>query len=74
MGRRDAEDAEETARKLNVEVEPVSDLADAAKPGRESPAERTICINLGLALDDMATAPLVYNRAVDLGLGRQLPL
>ena len=39
--------------------EPYADLGEIAagkKPGRESNEERTIAINLGLALDDMATA------------------
>lgn len=43
-------------------------------PGRLSPEEKTISINLGLALDDMATAPLVYERAVKLGIGTELSL
>jgi ornithine cyclodeaminase/alanine dehydrogenase-like protein (mu-crystallin family) len=30
--------------------------------------------NLGLALDDMATAPIVYRRAVERKIGRWLPL
>ena len=39
-----------------------------------SPEERTIGCNLGLALDDMATAPIVYRRAVEKGMGTWLPL
>jgi ornithine cyclodeaminase/alanine dehydrogenase-like protein (mu-crystallin family) len=31
-------------------------------------------INLGLALDDMATAPLVFKRAREMGIGTELPL
>ena len=44
------------------------------KPGRRSADERTIAINLGIALDDMATAIHVYRRARERGLGTQLPL
>jgi ornithine cyclodeaminase/alanine dehydrogenase len=44
------------------------------KPGREHAAERAICINLGIALDDMATAVLVYAKARKLGIGTELPL
>jgi ornithine cyclodeaminase/alanine dehydrogenase len=44
------------------------------KPGRENAAERTICINLGIALDDMATAILIYRKACELGIGSELPL
>jgi len=57
--------------------EPYADLGElvAGKaPGRESPEERTIAINLGLALDDLAVAPLVVRRARELGLGSRLPL
>ena len=43
-------------------------------PGRERDDERTIAINLGLALEDMATALPVYERAVELGIGTRLPL
>jgi ornithine cyclodeaminase/alanine dehydrogenase-like protein (mu-crystallin family) len=44
------------------------------KPGRQSSRERTVACNLGLAIDDLATAPLVYERAVEKGLGTRLPL
>ena len=44
------------------------------QPGRETPEERTICINLGLALDDMATAILIYKKAVEMGIGTELAL
>jgi len=57
--------------------QPYADLGEIAagnKPGREKDGERTISINLGLALDDMATAILIYNRAKEKGIGTQLPL
>ena len=44
------------------------------KEGRRSPRERLICMNRGIAMDDMATAPLVLDRARALGLGTRLPL
>ncbi len=56
---------------------PYADLGEIAagkKPGRESDEERTISINLGLALEDMATAILVYRQAVEKGVGTQLSL
>ena len=56
---------------------PYADLGEilAGKaPGREREEERTISINLGLALDDMATAILIYKRALDIGIGLKLPL
>jgi ornithine cyclodeaminase/alanine dehydrogenase len=52
----------------------LGELVAGLKQGRESPAERTVACNLGLALDDMATAPLVHRRAVERGLGTWLPL
>jgi ornithine cyclodeaminase/alanine dehydrogenase-like protein (mu-crystallin family) len=44
------------------------------KPGREKAEERTICVNLGIALDDMATAVLIYRKAAELRIGTELPL
>jgi ornithine cyclodeaminase/alanine dehydrogenase len=57
--------------------DPCADLGEIAaglKPGRERASERTIAINLGLALDDMAVAPEIYKRASARGLGTRLPL
>jgi len=52
----------------------LGELVSGLKPGRTDAAQRTIAINLGLALDDMAVAPEVYRRAVARGLGTHLPL
>jgi ornithine cyclodeaminase/alanine dehydrogenase-like protein (mu-crystallin family) len=52
----------------------LGELVAGRKPGRETPQERTIACNLGLALDDIATAPLIYNRALEKGTGTWLPL
>ena len=52
----------------------LGELVSGQKPGRQTPDERTITANLGLALDDMAVAPLLYQRAVDKGFGTWLPL
>lgn len=52
----------------------LGELVTGAKPGRQSPRERTMTANLGLALDDMATAPIVYRRAVEQGRGTWLAL
>ena len=57
--------------------EPYADLGEIVagkKPGRESAVERTAAINLGLALEDMATATLVYQSALAKGIGIELPL
>ncbi|MCP4295842.1 MAG: 2,3-diaminopropionate biosynthesis protein SbnB, partial [Proteobacteria bacterium] len=52
----------------------LGEIVSGKKPGRENEGERTICMNLGLALDDMATAILVYRKAIKDGIGIQLPL
>ena len=52
----------------------LGELVGGQKPGREGAGERTMAINLGLALDDMAVAPEVYRRARELGLGTTLTL
>jgi ornithine cyclodeaminase/alanine dehydrogenase-like protein (mu-crystallin family) len=57
--------------------EPYADLGEITtgkKPGRETEDERIISINLGLALDDMATAILIYRKALKKGIGVFLPL
>ena len=52
----------------------LGELVTGRKPGRETDEERTMACNLGLALDDMATAPLIYRRALERGVGTWLPL
>jgi ornithine cyclodeaminase/alanine dehydrogenase-like protein (mu-crystallin family) len=52
----------------------LGELTAGFKPGRESAEERTIACNLGLALDDMAVAPALFRRAVEMGIGTWLPL
>jgi ornithine cyclodeaminase/alanine dehydrogenase-like protein (mu-crystallin family) len=57
--------------------DPYADLGEIVaglKPGREADDERTMAINLGLALDDMAVAPAIYEAARNMGLGITLPL
>lgn len=60
------------------EIPPVhadlGELVTGRKPGRESPEERTMTANLGMALDDMAVAPLIYEKAMREGIGARLPL
>ena len=50
------------------------DLVSVKKLGRENPEERTMCMNLGLAIEDMATAIFVYQKAKKVGVGTKLPL
>ncbi len=61
-----------------AEVPPVyaelAELVTEKKPGRETDSERTMTCNLGLALEDMAVAPLVYRKAIENNLGTWLEL
>ena len=52
----------------------LGELVTGQKVGRASAGERTMAANLGLAMDDMATAPLIYRRALEMGIGTWLPL
>jgi len=52
----------------------LGEIVAGKKPGRETPDERTISINLGLALDDMATAIRIYQKARAKNIGIELPL
>ncbi len=52
----------------------LGELATGQKPGRESESERTMTVNLGLAIDDFAVAPLLYKKALEKGIGTKLPL
>ena len=52
----------------------LGELCAQLKPGRQSDDEVTLAANLGLALDDMAVAPLIYRRAKEKGIGIWLKL
>ena len=52
----------------------LDELVGALKPGREREDERTLAVNLGLALEDMAVAPEVYRLARERGIGTWLAL
>src|SRR5512139_1243302 len=57
--------------------DPYADLGELVaglQPGRLDDKERTLAINLGLAMDDMAVAPTIYQKAKAKGLGIELPL
>jgi ornithine cyclodeaminase/alanine dehydrogenase-like protein (mu-crystallin family) len=48
------------------------DIVAGFKPGRTSPADITLFKSCGIALEDVAIGKLVYERAVERGLGRKL--
>jgi ornithine cyclodeaminase/alanine dehydrogenase-like protein (mu-crystallin family) len=52
----------------------LGELAAGRKAGRENPEEKTMTANLGLAIDDMAVAAKIYERALKMGIGIRLPL
>jgi len=49
-------------------------IVNGKKPGREDPKERIMSMHLGLAIEDMATAILIYKKAHKAGVGTRLPL
>jgi ornithine cyclodeaminase/alanine dehydrogenase len=52
----------------------LGEIVSGKKPGRESSGERTMAMNLGLAIEDIATAILVYEKARKARVGTRLPL
>ncbi len=52
----------------------LGEVVSGKKPGRENPKERIMSMNLGLAIEDMATAILIYKKAKKAGVGTKLPL
>jgi ornithine cyclodeaminase/alanine dehydrogenase-like protein (mu-crystallin family) len=52
----------------------LGELVASKKVGRQKADERTMTANLGLAIDDMAVAPILYRRALEKGIGKKLPL
>ncbi|MBC7287608.1 MAG: ornithine cyclodeaminase family protein [Armatimonadetes bacterium] len=57
--------------------DPQGDLGEVvvgAKPGREREDEIIVSTHLGLAIEDMATGMLIYQRAVEKAVGTWLPL
>jgi ornithine cyclodeaminase/alanine dehydrogenase-like protein (mu-crystallin family) len=52
----------------------LGELAAGLKKGRQKEGERIFSMNMGIAVDDMVTANMVYERAVEKGAGTKLPL
>jgi ornithine cyclodeaminase/alanine dehydrogenase len=52
----------------------LGELVTGEKPGRETREEKTMTANLGLAIEDMAVAPLIFQRAREKGIGTWLDL
>ena len=52
----------------------LGEITAGKKPGRENKNEKIICANLGLAMDDMATAIKIYKKALENNIGTWLEL
>jgi len=55
---------------------PIGELGEVVaglRRGRQSPAETIVSINMGIALEDVATARRIYDRATSRGTGMWLP-
>ncbi|UCH07608.1 MAG: ornithine cyclodeaminase family protein, partial [Deltaproteobacteria bacterium] len=52
----------------------LGEIAAGLKPGREHAREKIICANLGLAMDDMATAIKIHKKALEKNIGTWLDL
>ena len=52
----------------------LAEVVSGKKRGRESNSERIMSMNLGLAIEDIATAMRVYRKAKKAGIGVNLPL
>jgi len=52
----------------------LGEIAVGMRAGRENASEKIICANLGLAMDDMATAIKIYKKAVENNIGTWLEL
>jgi len=52
----------------------LGEIAAGIRAGRENAREKIICANLGLAMDDMATAIKIYKKAVESNIGTWLEL
>jgi len=52
----------------------LGEIVCGRKPGRRSDDEIALAMNLGIALDDVATAVRLYERAIERGLGTRLAL
>jgi alanine dehydrogenase len=64
----------ETGRRHWEDFIELRDVVAGLKPGRTSPSDITLFKSLGLALEDVAIGKLVYERAVERGVGRKLEL
>jgi len=56
------------------QVRTLADVVGGSYPGRESPDEITLFKSNGVAMEDVAVAASVYERALAEGVGRRMPM
>ena len=64
--------AVETGVVLPEAVRELGQIIAGQVPGRTSPEEITVFASQGIALEDMAVARIVYDRAIEQGVGREV--
>src|SRR5207237_9538512 len=64
----------ETGRRHWEDFVELRDVVAGFKPGRTKASEITLFKSLGIALEDVAIGKLVYERAVERGIGRKLDI
>ena len=52
----------------------LGELAAGLKPGRTNDTEKILSMNMGIAVDDIVTAKVIYQRAIETGAGVRLAL
>ena len=62
----------ETGRRHWEDFAELRDVVTGLKPGRGNPSEITLFKSNGIALEDVAIGKLVYERALERGIGRKL--
>jgi len=64
----------ETGRRHWEDFVELREVVAGFKPGRTKPSEITLFKSLGVALEDVAIGKLVYERALERGIGRKLDI
>jgi ornithine cyclodeaminase len=65
------EEGKVTAEQLSDEL---GEVIEGLKPGRTSPDQITVYKSVGIAIQDMAVAGLVYRKATEAGIGTEVEL
>ena len=52
----------------------LGEIAAGVKPGRQNDTEKIFSMQMGIGIEDLVTAKLLYDRALQAGAGARLPL